>query len=88
MTTEQKSDLRVALIVLLVTFGLGLWIGRASACDTFDECMNESRSVSKLPMVRPTLTDIYLKAVAIKLDEISDELIATYELSEKEYKRR
>ncbi len=59
-------DSKIALIVLFTAFILGVWVGKASACSSFSECMDKSRSQKWLPL-KKVYSDI---ALSYKLDDI------------------
>ena len=42
MTTLEKSDAKLALIVLLTALFIGFLAGRASACDSFESCIEKT----------------------------------------------
>lgn len=46
MTPSDKSDAKLALIVLLVAFFIGVWVGRASAY-TINDCVEQFGSKPK-----------------------------------------
>lgn len=40
---KSNLDRNIALIVLLAVLFLGILIGRASACESYEDCMKKSR---------------------------------------------
>lgn len=78
MSTRRQilRDARLALIVTVVVFLLGVLIGRASACDSFDSCINKPEKIYLGGGAGGSDGGAasYLKAIALKLDEISKKL--------------
>ncbi len=72
------KDARLALTVLSIAFLLGLFVGRASACDSYEECIKDVKYFDRRD--QDTWSDYWnrdlaiQKAIAYKLDEISKKL--------------
>ena len=73
MSPQDKKDARLALIVVGIALLLGVWIGRASACDSYEECMDMAKK-----RIMPEMKTAYATiAMAHKLNEISKKLDKT-----------
>jgi len=70
---EFKRDLRVCIIWSVVIAALFFFVGRVSACESYEDCMEKARANSALDEYGTRYASI---AVAYKLDEISRKLDA------------
>lgn len=83
MSKEQKMDVVIAFSVLFVVFFMGLFCGRAWACDSYTDCIEHSNEAidgrvgsKSVPifMSDEERKISAIKAIAYKLDEISKKL--------------
>lgn len=88
MRSEEIRDARIALWVLTAAIAIGFflgWTAKANACEDYESCLNPTTDWREVPIkgqdlvgtintkVEPTEYQI-LKAIAYKLDEISQKL--------------
>lgn len=73
--------MKKSIVVLLVALMIGVWIGRASACDSYENCveMAKANGSQAIEANRGIAIDnqsigFALQAIAYKLDEISRKL--------------
>lgn len=84
MTIEEKGDARLAVVIVVVAFLIGLLCGQAMACESYEECVQIGESLAhgvsfqsnnnEKYSEQVTKESCYLKAIAYKLDEISKKL--------------
>lgn len=71
MTTEEKKDFRLAIIVLLVVFFIGLAVGKCWACEDYNSCINRAKQFKWCPLIAKTYSD---QALAYATGDIAETL--------------
>lgn len=72
-TALKAISVRVAFIVTMVALFVGFWLGRASACESYEECMKSCgpSGFYDKDLVIHYYSESCTKAAAYKLNEIS-----------------
>jgi len=74
MTNEERGDAKLAVVLLLVVGALCFFMGRATACESYEECVSKANTLAEPTLSQDEVEEWQLlmtTAIVYKLDEIA-----------------